>query len=273
MEAECYHVWVGLALTLLALLVSVCLNFIFCFLRRRDAVHRDTDMRLYPEAYRRQSSSRSEEERQYHFQDNDHHVQKENPIYGNISTERTEECYEMMTKQRTKDDRKPLEPDVNYASLDLNVSTKRKKKRRYRQGQTQDQSQLQARLSQSAAPMTVFLEVEAEVEALLPSRNSSPMVSHSSIYLNSQQIALETEERERELGINVKMEQTDWDDIGEWDRRRTGEWVEDREGVEDMDEVNGVDVNIATEIVEVPAINDSTDHFIGSFSHDDCPQD
>ncbi|XP_041706212.1 uncharacterized protein LOC121541293 [Coregonus clupeaformis] len=98
-----------------------------------------------------------------------------------------------MTMQRSRgDNRKPVpqphQPDLNYASLDLNVgqTIKKKKKRRYQQNQPQTQTQMGGG----------FLEVEVEVEASLPSRSSSPLASRNSIYLNSLQMALETEERE-----------------------------------------------------------------------------
>ena len=48
--------------------------------------------------------------------------------------------------------------------------------------------------------------MEAIVEATLPSRSSSPMASRHSIYLNSQQMALETEEREKEKLRDVERE-------------------------------------------------------------------
>ncbi|XP_071780760.1 uncharacterized protein LOC139931213 isoform X2 [Centroberyx gerrardi] len=272
--SECNYAWLGLTVTSLALLISVCLNVIFCVLRRRAPIYRDTDAHLYPQAY--QTERRSEDEG-HDFHDHNHHELQENPIYGNINTDRDlqEVCYEMMTKQRTKDSTKPLEPDLNYASLDLNVAKKRKKKHRHQQGQTQDPSKLQNRLSQPllqpTAPMAVFLEVEVEVEASLPSRNSSPMVSHNSIYLNSQQITQETEDRERERGINPEWEHMGWEGV----RRREGggsrAWKEEREWEGGTDRQDGGNVNVGTQIEE-EATHDSTDHFISSFNHDNGQQ-
>lgn len=55
-----------------------------------------------------------------------------------------------------------------------------------------------------------FLDMDADMDTHLPSRDNSTMVSHSSIYLNSQQIAQEAEEmqreKERERSINMEMD-------------------------------------------------------------------
>ncbi|XP_061596628.1 uncharacterized protein LOC133460114 [Cololabis saira] len=101
----------------------------------------------------------------------------------------------MMTLQRTRNCVKTSEPDLNYASLDLKKAKKRKKKHGNVQEQLQSRHQPQDR---GAPPANVFLEVDADVEPHLPDRDASTMVSHSSIYLNSQQIAMETEEMQRE---------------------------------------------------------------------------
>lgn len=74
--------------------------------------------------------------------------------------------------------------DVSYASLDLSVAQKRKKKRKYQQKQSQIYE------VQTHAP--------PDGEPALPSRSSSLMVSRNSIYLNSHQVALETEELDRQ---------------------------------------------------------------------------
>lgn len=77
--------------------------------------------------------------------------------------------------------------DINYASLDLKAVQKRKKKSKYPEKQTH---QVQTHRDS--------LDVEAECDLDLPSRTCSLMVSRSSIYLNSHQVALEAEELERE---------------------------------------------------------------------------
>ncbi|XP_012987261.1 uncharacterized protein LOC105026651 [Esox lucius] len=218
---ECSGTYIGLALTSLALLVSVCVNIILFILRHRDIKHRaDTEELLYPLHYPTESPIRFEEE-----EEEENHQQQENPIYGNIASVSegncTSLCYESMTLHHSRANRKPPQtvshlqhPDLNYASLDLDVGQKRKKKRRYHQNQTQGPAQA----------ARGFLEVDAEVEASLPSRSSSPLASRNSIYLNSQQMALETEERER-------VRERGWDRDREWDtgreergRNRDREW-------------------------------------------------
>lgn len=82
------------------------------------------------------------------------------------------------------------DPELNYASLDLKLAKQREKKAR-RQGRDQPPVR-------RATPANTFLEVNNHVDADLPSRDTSTMVSHSSIYLNSQQIAQEAEDMERE---------------------------------------------------------------------------
>ncbi|KAG7484379.1 hypothetical protein MATL_G00048970 [Megalops atlanticus] len=181
-------VYVGLALTSLALLISVCLNIIFYSLRRKNRQRTDLEEFIYPEPC--PVISHQEEEVPDH---------QENPIYGNISTERAgndpEEdspriFYEHM-KARCREEKPPPQMDVSYASLDLNVGQKGRKKCRNKQNPKRGQNR-------AGQAQQDFLEVDVEVEATLPSRSSSPIVSRNSIYLNSHQVALETEELERE---------------------------------------------------------------------------
>ncbi|XP_072301616.1 uncharacterized protein [Eucyclogobius newberryi] len=91
---------------------------------------------------------------------------------------------------RTRGRTEPAGSDLNYASLDLKLAKKRK--RRHQQGQVPGRGsppeQLQARLT----PPLVL----EEVHVCLPLRDHSPMVSHSSIYLNSQQIDQEREDHD-----------------------------------------------------------------------------
>lgn len=59
----------------------------------------------------------------------------------------------------------------------------------------------------------MFLEVNNDVDAQLPGRDTGTMVSHSSIYLNSQQIAQEAEDMERER--SSEGESACWDGYAE----------------------------------------------------------
>ncbi|XP_067113599.1 histone-lysine N-methyltransferase set1 isoform X1 [Osmerus mordax] len=274
---DCNNFWVGLALTATALLISLCLNVVFCYLRCRERFYRkDTDDDLlYPESSQRESGFSP-------LFVEDQHQQQENPIYGNINTDRgvpegnfEEVCYESMTMQRVREVGQPItpaEPDLNYASLDLNMAAqKRKKKRRHQQGQNQHQAQ--ARLSQpqsqASAQMGGFLEVEAIVEATLPSRSSSPMASRHSIYLNSQQMALETEEREREKLRDMERERVrnlsdeggmQWEVDAQWERAREREWNRDY----------GVNVGEAEREgeIDMETIHECSDHFSSNLNHE-----
>ncbi|KAL0994953.1 hypothetical protein UPYG_G00129890 [Umbra pygmaea] len=228
-DTDCY---VGLALLSLALLISICVNVILFFLRHKERKHRAvTEELLYPLHYAQQSAIISDEEEEHHLNLH-HHLQQENPIYGNITSMSEVNCeamcYEAMNLRRSRENKKPhqavsqiQQPDINYASLDLDVGQKhRKKKRRYQQNQNQ--------LAGG------FLEVDMEVEASLPSRSSSPLASRNSIYLNSQQMALETDEKDRkwetarERGWERDM---DWETGGEERGRDRGMRME---GEDDM---------------------------------------
>nr|XP_040038747.1 uncharacterized protein LOC120822864 [Gasterosteus aculeatus aculeatus] len=137
------------------------------------------------------------------------HWLEENPIYGNINSDRrdsVEACHEIMTMQHAGDHAKrSSQADLNYASLDLKMAKKRGKKNRHQQSPTQRRSKLQDEPpAQLTPPASAFLEVEADVDAHLPPRDT--MLSHSSIYLNSQQIAQETEDRERDCEAIRKRE-------------------------------------------------------------------
>ncbi|XP_074466693.1 uncharacterized protein LOC141752562 [Sebastes fasciatus] len=168
-----------------------------------------------------------------------------------------------MTMQHARDRMKSLEPDLNYASLDLKMAKKRMKKNRHQQGPAQGRNKLQDELPvHLTPPVNAFLEVEADMDAHLPSRDTSTMVSHSSIYLNSQQIAQEAEEMERERGTN--MEREGWEGIRRREDGQSREWKGEQESEERKD-CNG---SVCTQLSEVEAIQSSTDHFINSFSHD-----
>ncbi|KAJ7997555.1 hypothetical protein DPEC_G00230220 [Dallia pectoralis] len=206
MSDPCSGTYIGLALISLALLISVALNIVLFLLRHKDTKNRaDTEELLNPPHY--PIESRFEED------DEEHCQQQENPIYGNISSVSEgifdPVCYEPMTLCRTRENLKQpqavsqlQQPDLNYASLDLDVRLNcKKKQRRYNQNQSPG----------SAQTGKGFLEVDTDVEASTPSRNNSPQASRNSIYLNSQQMALENEMRLRERG---------WDRDRKWD---TGE--------------------------------------------------
>ncbi|XP_069002441.1 uncharacterized protein [Embiotoca jacksoni] len=278
---ECLTEVIGLLLSSVALLISLCLNVIFC-VRRRAALYRDADESCSPNISEEAILSQSEG---HYFHDlnhgeqqenpRNHHEQQENPIYGNISTDRgsTEDCYETMTMQRRKNCLKPLDPDLNYASLDLKIAGKRKKKHRHQQGQTQGRNQHQDQLPvHLTPPVNTFLEVDADTDASLPSRDTSTMVSHSSIYLNSQQIAQEAEEIEREKCINMERENVGWDGIRRREDVGSREWRGDVESEERKVKQDGSNGNVCTQLSEAETIQSGTDRFLSSFSRDSDQQ-
>lgn len=83
--------------------------------------------------------------------------------------------------------------------------------------------------------MNSFLEVDADTDAQLFSRDTSTMVSHSSIYLNSQQIAQEAEDMEKERSINMERENVSWEGKGGLESIER----EHQEGTERQDYGNG----------------------------------
>ncbi|XP_068187210.1 uncharacterized protein [Antennarius striatus] len=242
--SECFVHLTSLGLLSVSLLLSICLNVVFC-IRQRAILLRDTNGSPEPRTYRRKSQPEQQENLQ------DHHEQQENPIYGNISTDEggsVDFCYEMM--KHTGVCVTSLEPDLNYASLDLKVANKGKKKHRHQQGHTQGRNKLLDQLPvHLAPPVNFFFEVETDMDPQLPSRNASTGVSHSSIYLNSQQIAQETEDTERERGMNGETE---------------SKWMGERESEERKAYSNG---SVCTWLSDADAIQSDSDHFISSFSH------
>ncbi|CAK6953913.1 uncharacterized protein LOC128370914 [Scomber scombrus] len=273
---DCFTELVGLVVLSLALLISLCLNVIFCVRRtasfcRGGCWHRHTSEGESPS----QNEGRYIHNLNHHEQQedaNNHCEEQENPIYGNISTDRTgssEVCYEMMTMKPTRDRMKSPESDLNYASLDLKMAKKRKKKYRQQQGQNQGRNK-QDRLSVHLThPVNAFMEVEADMDAHLPPRDTSTMVSHSSIYLNSQQIAQETEDMERERSI--EKESMGWDGIGRREDGESREWEEEQESEERTDRQNNG--SVCTQLPQVEAIQSDTDHLIANFSIDNDQQD
>ncbi|XP_029957669.1 uncharacterized protein LOC115396053 isoform X2 [Salarias fasciatus] len=257
---DCFTAVVGLVVLSLTLLISLCLNVIL-WIKKGTSSCRDTDDSCCHHVTEEDIISRSEglyfhglRHQEQQETPHTHDEQQENPIYGNIRRERREVCYEMMTMQRSRDSTKP---DLNYASLDLKMAKKHKKHRHQQsQGRAKLQDQAAARLT---PPANSFLEVDADVDACLPSRDTSTMVSHSSIYLNSQQIALEAEEMERERSM---------EDVG-WHGENERQWSGDQEGRDRKDEDGGNNENASAELSNGETLRSSADHFIHSFSQDD----
>ena len=99
-----------------------------------------------------------------------------------------------------------LEPNLNYASLDLKV--KKKPKKKHRRNAAQGYKNLQERVHVGLTPpMNAFLEVDINVDAELLPTDESSMISHSSIYLNTQQIAKEAEDMKRGQRVNMEKEE------------------------------------------------------------------
>ncbi|XP_068572603.1 uncharacterized protein [Cebidichthys violaceus] len=268
---------VALVLLSLALFISLCLNVIFC-IRRSTKLCRDTDKCCLKHICTAESPSQDEGHYFHNLNDDEqqenphnHHGQQDNPIYGNISSERrdsVEVCYEIMTMQQTRDRMKSLQPELNYASLDLKMAKKRMKKTTsHQQGHAQGRNKLQDELPvHLTPPVNSFLDVEADMDAHLPSRDTSTLVSHSSIYLNSQQIAQETEEMEREWGINMEREDVGWEGIRREDGQST-KW-KGEQGNEERKNRQDSNGSVCTQLTESEAIQSGADRFISSFSHD-----
>ncbi|XP_040906907.1 uncharacterized protein LOC121190332 [Toxotes jaculatrix] len=275
MSKECFFELAGLVLLFLALLISVSFNIILC-IRRRACLCRDKDGRYCPDIYEGEGPSQDEghyfHDLNHHEQQenpHNHHEQQENPIYGNISTDREEVCYEMMTRQHTRERLTPLDLDLNYASLDLKLAQKRKRKHRHQQDQSQARNNRQDQLPvQLTPPRNALLDVEGDMDAHLPSRDTITMVSHSSIYLNSQQIAQETEEMERERSINTERENAGWEGLRGQEDGGTREWKGEQESDERDDRQGAGNGTVCTQLSKVEATQSSTDHFISSFTHD-----
>ncbi|KAK3521776.1 hypothetical protein QTP70_018303 [Hemibagrus guttatus] len=160
-------------------------------------------------------SDRSEDEER---QDQD------NPIYGNIFVDGVGgESGSMpmaeyknniqMTKKGTRQDEKSDPEDVSYASLDLQLAQKRKKKKRYQERQNQAHM---VQINAAPVPQKRHMERGADCDTALPSQTSSHNVFRSSIYLNSHQVALETEELQRERE-REKERKTEWKSNHEWE--------------------------------------------------------
>lgn len=140
-----------------------------------------------------------------------------------------------------------LEPDLNYASLDLKV--KKKPKRVHRRSPAQGCNNMQEQVMVPLTPpLNAFLEVDINMDAQLPATDESSMVSHSSIYLNTQQIAKEAEDMERGQSVNVEEDGFNW-------------MIRDQEGEESENRKDSSNRNIC---IEAQDRHGDTDHFINS---------
>ncbi|XP_015235251.1 PREDICTED: uncharacterized protein LOC107087922 [Cyprinodon variegatus] len=269
--------YVALVIVCLALLISVCLNITFC-MRQKDTwckephncchLHSSEEALFNDEGQYLSGISHREQQENPHNEEE----RQENPIYGNISTERrgsADACYETMSMPRSRDCLKPVEPDLNYASLDLKIAKKRKK-HRHLQGQGQGRNKQQdLQADHLTPPSNAFLEIDAEVDAHLPCRDTAVMVSHSSIYLNSQQIAQEAEEMQRERGINMEEKEIiGWDGLQESVRGGRRNWAENPENWERKENHNGSDGKICIQLSEEETTLSCSDQVTDSFSHD-----
>lgn len=106
------------------------------------------------------------------------------------------------------------------------------------------------------------------MDAHLPSRDTSTMVSHSSIYLNSQQIAQETEDMEREREGTCM----EWENVREGVRRR--EDVGSRKWKGELEREDRADRQVDSNGTACARLSQSdADLFNGSFNHDCDQQD
>lgn len=147
--------------------------------------------------------------------------------------------------------KKSLDRDLNYASLDLKVANKHKKKHHHQHtwGRNKVQDQLPVHLT---PPLSAFLEVDADMSVQLPSRDAGTVVSHSSIYLNSQQITQETEDMERKCNVEAGI--VGWVGMGRiMDKEHDSKESKDRERC-----ING---SICTPTSEAVACQSDADHF------------
>ncbi|XP_054586854.2 uncharacterized protein [Nothobranchius furzeri] len=204
------------------------------FLQKHLLPHKRLGKRFVQRQYDSDVNHREEQE-----SPRNHHERQENPIYGNINTDRrgsAEDCYEMMTLQRTRESTKPSESDLNYASLNLKMAKKRKK-HRHTQGQAQGRNKHQdQKPDHGTPPVNSFLELDADVDAHLPPRDISTMISYNSIYLNSQQIAQEAVELERERTMNMGMDILGWEGINQCDDDEGRRWEEGQHSEERKDD-------------------------------------
>ncbi|XP_076024990.1 uncharacterized protein LOC143014860 [Genypterus blacodes] len=252
---DCLLAWVCLALMSSALLLSLFINVVFCLLRQRHFCI-DREDSWCPQSYGGQSPS--EVNGHFHFnrdhteEQDDHQGQQENPIYGNIHSDRVceEACYEAMMEQCTRGPVKSGAPDLNYASLDLKVAKQRRRKQQQAQMPERDKLQEEEPPAPLSPPAASFLEVEPRTDASLPRGSSSPKVSDNGIYLNSQQI----------LQGSLDWKEVRWLQGGgnrEW-RGAKGE--EEEEGMDRQDSIE--------QLIEAEEVRHDGGTFIRGFSQD-----
>ncbi|KAJ8275521.1 hypothetical protein COCON_G00072730 [Conger conger] len=171
----CENFYIALAFLAIALAISLGLNVIFCSLRRRDARRKAAEESPGPET------------EAYGMQSHEGDLEQDNPIYGNINPDGTGVVYEPMTPRARE--QTPCRPPSSrtWPTPPWTCRWARNAGRRT------------ATSRAGAGEPSELLEVEAAVEPGLPCRDSSPLASRNSIYLNSQQMALESEELERRL--------------------------------------------------------------------------
>lgn len=143
-----------------------------------------------------------------------------------------------------------LEPDLNYASLELKVAKKHRKKHRHNHAQGCNTLQELLTVHPPLAANS-FLEADIDVDAQLPP--ASLMVSQSSIYLNTQQIAKETEDLGRGQSVNVEAEGLKWTN-------------RDQDREERKNKKASSHGNDCTEAAEAAGRHGDTDHFSMSFN-------
>ncbi|KAM4546190.1 uncharacterized protein V3H82_019987 [Fundulus diaphanus] len=173
-----------------------------------------------------------------------------------------------MSMHRTRDCPKPLESDLNYASLDLKLA-KKQKKHRHLQSRAQGRHKQQDLIEDhQTSPLNAFLEVDVDVDAHLPPRDTGVMISQSSIYLNSQQIAQEAEEMERERGLSMEKENAGWDGLRLSEEGRRRDWDGNQGSEERKDNYDDSNGKMCIQHPDVETTQSCADQLIDSLSHD-----
>lgn len=128
------------------------------------------------------------------------------------------------------------------------MANKHKKKHHHQQGHVQGRKVQDQQPVHLTAPVNSFLDVDVDMDNHLPSRDTSTVVSHSSIYLNSQQIAQETEDMGKEWSINMDREDVGWE--GKRGHEDKGQESDKRTDRQDYGNISG-----CTQIAEIEANN------------------
>ncbi|CAL8266318.1 unnamed protein product [Merluccius merluccius] len=131
-------------------------------------------------------------------------------------------CKKILFMETSTKQEEPSESHLNYASLDLNVSKHGQKKPRVKPERRNPDHRLDLQASLSRPPVADFQPLEAEVESGGGGgggggrRSSIPLAFNSGIYLNSWQIALETEEWGRDERRHRTSQPPAWRADGAW---------------------------------------------------------